>query len=50
MLSLTTAIDNPARHLYERMGFTVELEKRNRRYQSITGSPGRVLMVKHLTT
>jgi ribosomal protein S18 acetylase RimI-like enzyme len=49
-LSLTTAIDNPARHLYERMGFTVELEKRNRRYQSITGSPGRVLMVKHLTT
>ena len=49
-LSLTTAIDNPARHLYERTGFTVELEKRNRRYESITGSPGRVLMVKQLTT
>jgi len=49
-LSLTTAIDNPARHLYERTGFTVELEKRNRRYESITGSPGRVLMVKRLTT
>jgi ribosomal protein S18 acetylase RimI-like enzyme len=49
-LSLTTSIDNPARHLYERSGFTVELEKRNRRYESITGSPGRVLMVKRLTT
>jgi ribosomal protein S18 acetylase RimI-like enzyme len=49
-LSLTTAIDNPARHLYERAGFTVEAEKRNRRYESITGSPGRVLMVKRLRT
>jgi ribosomal protein S18 acetylase RimI-like enzyme len=49
-LSLTTAIDNPARHLYERSGFRVEAEKRNRRYETITGSPGRVLMVKRLTT
>jgi ribosomal protein S18 acetylase RimI-like enzyme len=49
-LSLTTAIDNPARRLYERSGFTVEGEKRNRRYETITGSPGRVLMVKRLTT
>lgn len=49
-LSLTTAIDNPARHLYERSGFTVEGERRNRRYETITGSPGRVLMVKRLTT
>ena len=47
-LSLTTAMDNPARHLYERSGFTVQAEKRNRRYEAITRSPGRVLMVKRL--
>jgi ribosomal protein S18 acetylase RimI-like enzyme len=47
-LSLTTAIDNPARHLYERSGFAVEGERRNHRYETITGSPGRVLMVKRL--
>jgi ribosomal protein S18 acetylase RimI-like enzyme len=48
-LSLTTQIDNPARRLYERSGFQVEAEKRHRRYEEITGSPGRVLMVKPLT-
>jgi ribosomal protein S18 acetylase RimI-like enzyme len=47
-LSLTTQIDNPARRLYERSGFRVEGEKRHRRYEAITGSPGRVLMVKEL--
>jgi ribosomal protein S18 acetylase RimI-like enzyme len=47
-LSLTTSIDNPARRLYERSGFEVEAEKRHRRYEAITGSPGRVLMVKRL--
>ena len=47
-LSLTTSIDNPARRLYERNGFVVEAEKRHRRYEAITGSPGRVLMVKRL--
>ena len=45
-LSLTTSIDNPARRLYERSGFQVEGEKRDPRYEAITGSPGRVLMVK----
>jgi ribosomal protein S18 acetylase RimI-like enzyme len=49
-ISLTTAIDNPARHLYERSGYTVVAEKRNRRYEAITGSPGRVLMIKRLST
>ena len=49
-LSLTTQIDNPARRLYERSGFRVEAEKRHRRYEAITGSPGRVLMVKRLAT
>ena len=48
-ISLTTAIDNPARHLYERTGYAVEVEKRNRRYEAITGSPGRVLMVTRLS-
>ncbi|MFL6206900.1 MAG: GNAT family N-acetyltransferase [Acidimicrobiales bacterium] len=47
-LSLTTSIDNPARRLYERAGFRVEAEKRHGRYEAITGSPGRVLMVKQL--
>jgi ribosomal protein S18 acetylase RimI-like enzyme len=49
-VSLTTQIDNPARRLYERSGFRVEAEKRHRRYEAITGSPGRVLMVKQLTS
>jgi ribosomal protein S18 acetylase RimI-like enzyme len=44
-VSLTTGIDNPARHLYERRGFQVVAERRNERYQRLTGSPGRVLMV-----
>ena len=48
-LSLTTAIDTP-RRLYERHGFHVEAEKRDQRYEAITGSPGRVLMVKTLAT
>lgn len=48
-ISLTTAIDNPARRLYERHGFAVVAEKRNARYERVTGSPGRVLMVKPLT-
>jgi ribosomal protein S18 acetylase RimI-like enzyme len=48
-LSLTTQIDNPARRLYARSGFQVHAEKRHRRYEAITGSPGRVLMVKTLT-
>ena len=47
-ISLTTAIDNPARRLYERHGFAVTAEKRSARYERITGSPGRVLMVKAL--
>jgi ribosomal protein S18 acetylase RimI-like enzyme len=44
VVSLTTAIDNPARHLYERNGFRVVEEKRNARYERLTGSPGHVLM------
>jgi len=47
-VSLTTAIDNPARRLYERHGFAVVDEKRDPRYERLTGSPGRVLMVKPL--
>jgi ribosomal protein S18 acetylase RimI-like enzyme len=44
VVSLTTAIDNPARRLYERSGFRVVEEKRNPRYERLTGSPGRVLL------
>lgn len=45
-VSLTTRIDNPARHLYERHGFEVVEEKRHPSYEARTGSPGRVLMVR----
>ena len=47
-LSLTTAITNPARRLYERNGYRVVGEKRDAEYERITGVPGRVLMVKEL--
>jgi ribosomal protein S18 acetylase RimI-like enzyme len=45
-ISLTTATNNPARRLYERSGYRVAGEKTNVRYERITGSAGRVLMVK----
>jgi ribosomal protein S18 acetylase RimI-like enzyme len=45
-ISLTTGSDNPARRLYERSGYRVEAEKTDSRYERITGSPGRVLMIK----
>lgn len=48
-LSLTTAIDNPARRLYERRGFSLADTRTDARYEHATGSPGRVLMVKPLT-
>ena len=47
-VSLTTASDNPARRLYQRNGYAVAAEKADARYQRLTGSPGRVLMVKPL--
>jgi ribosomal protein S18 acetylase RimI-like enzyme len=45
-ISLTTALENPARRLYERAGYRVVEQKANARYERITGSAGRVLMVK----
>ncbi len=45
-VSLTTATDNPARGLYERNGYRVVGERTNARYERITGSAGRILMVK----
>ena len=49
-VSLTTATDNPARRLYERNGYRLVDQKTNARYERITGSEGRVLMVKPLET
>lgn len=49
-VSLTTATDNPARGLYERNGYRLVDQKTNARYERITGSEGRVLMVKTLET
>jgi len=45
-ISLTTATDNPARRLYQRNGYCVTGERTNARYERITGSAGRILMVK----
>ena len=47
-VSLTTAADNPARRLYERNGYELVAQKTDARYERITGSEGRVLMVKRL--
>ncbi len=48
-MSLTTAITNPAQHLYERHGYRVVETKTDAAFERITGIPGRVLMVKDLT-
>ena len=45
-VSLTTATDNPARRLYQRHGYRVVDQRTNARYERITGSAGRILMVK----
>jgi ribosomal protein S18 acetylase RimI-like enzyme len=47
-VSLTTGSNNPARRLYARNGFHVVQERSGRRYERLTGIPGRVLMVKEL--
>jgi len=47
-MSLTTNIDNPAQHLYERTGFRVVGTKRDAGYERWGGSPGRVFMVREL--
>ena len=49
-VSLTTATNNPARGLYERNGYRLVDQKTDARYERITGSEGRVLMVKPLGT
>jgi ribosomal protein S18 acetylase RimI-like enzyme len=49
-ISLTTTTDNPARRLYERNGYRVVGQKTNARYERITGSEGRLLMVKPVGT
>jgi ribosomal protein S18 acetylase RimI-like enzyme len=45
-ISLTTRTDNPARRLYERHGFVVTETKTDAQYERLTGSAGRVLMVR----
>jgi GNAT superfamily N-acetyltransferase len=47
-MCLETGITNPARRLYERAGFRTVATKENSRYEQMTGSPGRVLIVKDL--
>jgi ribosomal protein S18 acetylase RimI-like enzyme len=47
-MSIETGITNPARRLYERHGYTVIATKADPRYERISGSPGRILMVKEL--
>jgi GNAT superfamily N-acetyltransferase len=45
-MTLTTTATNPARHLYERKGFTVTRSATDPSYERFTGIPGRVLMEK----
>jgi ribosomal protein S18 acetylase RimI-like enzyme len=47
-MCIETGIDNPARRLYERHGFQVIETKTDDAYERLTGSPGRILMVKEL--
>ncbi len=47
-LSLTTTTANPARHLYERLGYTVAQRKTDPDYQRFTGIEGRILMIKDI--
>ena len=47
-LSLTTNINNPAQHLYQRAGFRIVGTKTDSEYERWSASPGRVLMVKEL--
>lgn len=47
-MCIETGIDNPARRLYERHGFAVIATKTDAAYERLTGSPGRIMMVKEL--
>jgi len=48
LMSLTTHIANPARHLYERHGFRVVETRTDPDYERYTGIEGRVRMAKEL--
>jgi GNAT superfamily N-acetyltransferase len=48
-MCIETGITNPALRLYERSGYRVVATKVDARYERLTGSPGRVLMVKELS-
>lgn len=48
-ISLSTNVDNPAQHLYERSGFRIVETKLDADYERLGGSPGRVFMVRELT-
>jgi ribosomal protein S18 acetylase RimI-like enzyme len=47
-LALTTRTNNPARALYERLGYQTIATRTNKRYLRYSGAEGRVLMVKKL--
>jgi GNAT superfamily N-acetyltransferase len=47
-MCIETGVANPARRLYERHGYRVVETKLDSGYEKLTGSPGRILMVKEL--
>jgi ribosomal protein S18 acetylase RimI-like enzyme len=49
LLSLTTTTTNPARHLYERMGYTVVETREDPEHLANTGVSGRILMTRPLS-
>jgi ribosomal protein S18 acetylase RimI-like enzyme len=47
-MCIETGATNPAQRLYERHGFSVIETKTDAHYERLTGSPGRILMIKEL--
>lgn len=47
-LSLVTTMSNPARRLYERLGYQIVQTRTDAEYERLTGVPGRYLMAKPL--
>lgn len=45
-LSLDTYVTNPARRLYERVGFRAAAETRDATFERLTGVTGRILYVR----
>ncbi len=48
IVALSTRTNNPARRLYERLGYRMKSQRTSRIYAHVTGATGRILMTKTL--